>query len=51
LRPYRGESVHFKTTQTVFAEGDNLEMLRLSQKSHLGKGKMIHKVAIAAGEV
>lgn len=42
LRPKVGESVEFDTTQNVIIEGDNLEVLKLLQKSYLGKVKMIY---------
>ncbi|MDO8445267.1 MAG: site-specific DNA-methyltransferase [Deltaproteobacteria bacterium] len=42
LVPAREESVDFDTTQNLFIEGDNLEALKLLQKSYLGKIKMIY---------
>lgn len=42
LMPAREESVDFDTTQNLFIEGDNLEVLKLLQKSYLGKVKMIY---------
>ena len=42
LRPVRGESVDFDTTQNLFIEGDNLEALKLLQETYLGKVKMIY---------
>ena len=42
LVPAREESVDFDTTENVFIEGDNLEVLKLLQKSYLGKIKMIY---------
>jgi adenine-specific DNA-methyltransferase len=42
LVPARHESIDFDTTQNVFIEGDNLEVLKLLQKSYLGKVKMIY---------
>ncbi|HYV96372.1 MAG TPA: site-specific DNA-methyltransferase [Gemmatimonadaceae bacterium] len=42
LRPARDESVNFDTTENVIIEGDNLEVLKLLQKSYLGKVKMIY---------
>jgi len=42
LVPARDESVDFDTTENVFIEGDNLEVLKLLQKSYLGKIKMIY---------
>ncbi len=37
LRPVREESVAFDTTENLIIEGDNLEVLKLLQKSYLGK--------------
>ena len=42
LRPRREESVDFDTTQNLFIEGDNLDVLKLLQRTHLGKVKMIY---------
>jgi adenine-specific DNA-methyltransferase len=42
LIPVREESINFDTTENVFIEGDNLEVLKLLQKSYLGKIKMIY---------
>ena len=42
LRPCREESVNFDTTVNLIIEGDNLEVLKLLQKSYLGKIKMIY---------
>jgi adenine-specific DNA-methyltransferase len=42
LAPVREESMDFDTTQNLFIEGDNLEVLKLLQKSYLGKVKMIY---------
>lgn len=42
LVPARDESVDFDTTQNLFIEGDNLEVLKLLQKAYLGKVKMIY---------
>ena len=42
LRPARGESVKFDATGNVIIEGDNLEVLKLLQKSYLGQVKMIY---------
>lgn len=42
LRPVRDESVNFDTTENLILEGDNLEVLKLLQKSYLGKVKMIY---------
>jgi len=42
LTPARDESVAFDTTENLFIEGDNLEVLKLLQKSYFGKVKMIY---------
>jgi adenine-specific DNA-methyltransferase len=42
LRPSLAESVKFDTTENLIIEGDNLEVLKLLQKSYLGKVKMIY---------
>ena len=42
LLPRRDESVNFDTTENLIIEGDNLEVLKLLQKSYLGKVKMIY---------
>lgn len=42
LRPCREESVDFDTTQNLYIEGDNLEVLKLLQETYLGKVKMIY---------
>lgn len=42
LVPARDESVNFDTTENLFIEGDNLEVLKLLQKSYIGKIKMIY---------
>jgi adenine-specific DNA-methyltransferase len=42
LIPAPEESVDWETTQNVFIEGDNLEVLKLLQKSYYGKVKMIY---------
>ena len=42
LRPVKEDSVDWDTTQNVYIEGDNLEVLKLLQKSYLGKVKMIY---------
>ncbi len=41
LLPCPEESVNFDTTENLIIEGDNLEVLKLLQKSYLGKIKMI----------
>src|SRR5450756_3146515 len=40
LRPSPEESVAFDTTENLIIEGDNLEVLKLLQKSYLGKVKI-----------
>ncbi len=42
LRPCREESVNWDTTQNLFIEGENLEVLKLLQKSYHRKIKMIY---------
>ncbi len=42
LRPRPEESVDWDTTQNLMIEGDNLEVLKLLQKSYAGKVKMIY---------
>ena len=42
LKPNREESVNFDTTENLYIEGDNLEVLKLLQKSYYGKVKMIY---------
>ena len=42
LRPCPEESINFDTTENLIIEGDNLEVLKLLQKSYLGKVKMIY---------
>lgn len=42
LRPCREESVDFDTTQNLYIEGDNLDVLKLLQETYLGKIKMIY---------
>ncbi|MES2960813.1 MAG: site-specific DNA-methyltransferase [Pseudomonadota bacterium] len=42
LRPCKEESVDFDKTQNLFIEGDNLEVLKLLQKSYHRKIKMIY---------
>jgi len=41
LKPCREESVNFDGTENLFIEGDNLEVLKLLQKSYYGKVKMM----------
>lgn len=42
LRPCKDESVDWDSTQNLFIEGDNLEVLKLLQKSYHKKVKMIY---------
>ena len=42
LSPDKKESVNFDTTKNLIIEGDNLEVLKLLQKSYQGKVKMIY---------
>jgi len=42
LLPCPAESVNFDTSENLIIEGDNLEVLKLLQKSYLGKVKMIY---------
>ena len=42
LRPCPEESVNWDTTKNIFIEGDNLEVLKLLQKSYHRKVKMIY---------
>ena len=42
LRPCPEESVDWDTTENLYIEGDNLEVLKLLQESYLGKIKMIY---------
>jgi adenine-specific DNA-methyltransferase len=42
LRPIREDSVNFDTTENLYIEGDNLEVLKLLQESYLNKIKMIY---------
>ena len=42
LRPVKEDSVDWDNTQNLYIEGDNLEVLKLLQKSYLGKVKMIY---------
>lgn len=42
LRPCKEESVDWDTTQNLYIEGDNLEVLKLLQNSYMGKVKMIY---------
>jgi len=42
LRPCQDESVDWDTTKNLMIEGDNLEVLKLLQKSYAGKVKLIY---------
>ena len=42
LRPCPEESKNWDTTQNLYIEGDNLEALKILQKTYLGKVKMIY---------
>lgn len=42
LRPCKEESVNWDSTENLFIEGDNLEVLKLLQKSYHKKVKMIY---------
>ncbi|TXL03732.1 site-specific DNA-methyltransferase, partial [Methylococcaceae bacterium CS3] len=42
LRPCREDSVNFDSTENVYIEGDNFEVLKILQESYLGKIKMIY---------
>ena len=42
LRPCPEESVNFDTTQNLYIEGDNLEVLKLLQTAYYRKVKMIY---------
>lgn len=42
LRPCKEESVDWDTTQNLYIEGNNLEVLKLLQNSYMGKVKMIY---------
>lgn len=42
LRPVKEDSVNWDTTENLYIEGDNLEVLKLLQESYLGKVKMIY---------
>ena len=42
LRPFPDESVNWNTTRNLFIEGDNLEVLKLLQKSYYKMIKMIY---------
>ena len=42
LRPCKEDSVNWDTTENLYIEGDNLEVLKLLQESYLGAIKMIY---------
>lgn len=42
LRPCREKSVNFDSTENLYIEGDNLEVLKLLHETYLGKIKMIY---------
>lgn len=42
LRPCPAESKNWDTTENLYIEGDNLQVLKLLQESYLGKVKMIY---------
>lgn len=42
LRPYREESKDWDTTENLYIEGDNLDVLKIMQESYLGKVKMVY---------
>lgn len=42
LAPFKEESINFDTTENIFIEGENLEVLKVLQKSYYGKIKMIY---------
>jgi len=42
LRPCKEESVNFDSTENLYIEGDNLDVLKLLQETYLGKVKMIY---------
>ena len=42
LRPYPEKSINWNSTENLYIEGDNLEVLKLLQESYLGSVKMIY---------
>lgn len=42
LRPFREESEYFETTENLYIEGDNLEVLKVLQETYLGRIKLIY---------
>ncbi|MBM3713639.1 MAG: site-specific DNA-methyltransferase, partial [Actinobacteria bacterium] len=41
LKPIKEESINFDTTENIFIEGENLEVLKVLQKAYYGKVKVI----------
>ena len=44
LRPCKEESKNWDTTENLYIEGDNLEVLKLLQETYLNRVKMIYIV-------
>lgn len=42
LRPCREESIDFETTENLYIEGDNLDVLKVLRETYLGRVKMIY---------
>lgn len=42
LRPCKDKSLYFETTENVYIEGDNLDVLKLLQETYLGKINLIY---------
>ena len=42
LRPCKEESINFDTTQNLYIEGDNLDVLKILRETYLGRVKMIY---------
>jgi adenine-specific DNA-methyltransferase len=42
LVPFQSDSINFDSSKNIFIEGDNLEVLKLLQKSYLSKIRMIY---------
>ena len=42
LKPNKNESINFDSTENIFIDGDNLEVLKLLQKTYFNKIKMIY---------
>ena len=51
LRPCREESVNFDTTENLYIEGDNLEVLKLLRETYLNKVKMIYIVIYSINNI